>query len=370
MRSTSGHHFAALDHIRALAAFLVVTWHFAHGATGNPMFNQAPEIGLLDEGHVGVALFMVLSGFLFAKLIAGRSIIYSAFLWNRALRLLPLLLVVLLIVGLRDYSDNPLRYLKIVVTGAFLPHLPNGGWSITTEAHFYLILPILLRDSAKWRWAPLAMVGAAISFRLGILGSGATLQGLAYGTIVGRFDQFALGIFFCQQRVTGRWAAAALVGIAAVYSAFDLAGGFYAAPDWVWVILPTLEAVAFGALISWYAANPIKSPKMWLVEKAGAYSYSIYLLHFFVVFEAAPLIDQHVMRFTSLYIALPWSLLFFVVMVGVGHLSFKLIEEPPLRFRKPYLVDPEAARDARAAGEMAGAMVDDRRARELVDASR
>jgi peptidoglycan/LPS O-acetylase OafA/YrhL len=343
MRSTSGQHFAALDHVRALAAFLVVTWHFAHAATGNPMYNQAPEIALIDEGHVGVALFMVLSGFLFAKLIADCAIDYPAFLWNRAIRLLPLLLLVLVVVGFRDYADDPLRFVRIIVTGAVLPHLPNGGWSITTEWHFYLILPILLRDSAKWRWAPLAMVAAALCLRLAIVISGESVQGLAYGTIVGRFDQFALGIFFSQQRVTGRFAALALGGIVATYTAFDKAGGFYAAPDWVWVILPTIEAAAFGALISWYAANPINSPKMWLVEKAGAYSYSIYLLHFFVVFEAASMIDQHIIRFTSLYVALPWAMLFFLVMVAVGHLSFKLIEAPPLRWRKTYLRAPDLA---------------------------
>lgn len=342
VRSSGGQYFASFDHLRALAAFMVVSWHFAHAAPGNPMYNQAPEIALLDEGHVGVALFMVLSGFLFAKLIAGRTILYPAFLWNRAIRLLPLLLVVLLIVGIRDYADDPLRYLKIVAMGAFLPHLPNGGWSITTEFHFYMILPILLRDSAKWRWAPIAMVAVAICLRLAILASDANLQALAYGTIVGRFDQFALGIFFCTQRVTGRWAALALGGLVLLYSGFDLAGGYNGAPSWMWVVLPALEGAAFGALISWYAANPIRSPKMWLVEKAGAYSYSIYLLHFFLVFDAAALIDQHVMAFTSLYVALAWTTLFFIVMIGIGHISFKLIEEPLLRFRRPYLVEPDA----------------------------
>jgi peptidoglycan/LPS O-acetylase OafA/YrhL len=43
------------------------------------------------------------------------------------------------------------------------------------------------------------------------------------------------------------------------------------------------------------------------------------------------------MRLTSLYAALPWALLYFVAMVGIGHMSFKFIEGPPLRFRKPYI---------------------------------
>lgn len=132
---------------------------------------------------------------------------------------------------------------------------------------------------------------------------------------------------------------AALIGVAALYSAFDMAGGFHAAPDWLWVVLPTLEGLAFAAMISWYDANPIRSPKMWLIEKAGDYSYSIYLLHFFFVFAAAAFVDQHIMRLDSLYAALPWATLFFVAMIGVGHLSYTLIEGPPLKYRMRYIRD-------------------------------
>ena len=104
MKSSSGEHFIALDHVRALAAFMVVAWHFTHGSTGYPvLFEFVPAFvpfALLDEGQTGVALFMTLSGYLFAKLLDGKSIHYPEFLWNRALRLLPLLSVVLLIIGL------------------------------------------------------------------------------------------------------------------------------------------------------------------------------------------------------------------------------------------------------------------------------
>src|SRR5262245_13547807 len=103
MKSSSGAHFIALDHIRALAAFFVVAWHFTHTRNGFPVpFSYVPAVfplAILDEGHTGVALFMTLSGYLFAKLLDGKSIDYRAFIWNRALRLLPLLLVVIGIVG-------------------------------------------------------------------------------------------------------------------------------------------------------------------------------------------------------------------------------------------------------------------------------
>jgi peptidoglycan/LPS O-acetylase OafA/YrhL len=72
MKSSSGAHFIALDHIRALAAFMVFTWHFIHGPAGDfPVpTGYAPAIfplSVLDQGHTGVALFMCLSGYLFKK---------------------------------------------------------------------------------------------------------------------------------------------------------------------------------------------------------------------------------------------------------------------------------------------------------------
>jgi peptidoglycan/LPS O-acetylase OafA/YrhL len=97
----------------------------------------------LIEGHTGVALFMTLSGYLFAKLLDGKDINYVSFIWNRALRLLPLLpllLFVIAIVGIRDYfykDLNTVDNLERIAKGLILPTLPNGGWSITVEFHFF-----------------------------------------------------------------------------------------------------------------------------------------------------------------------------------------------------------------------------------------
>lgn len=96
---TAQNRWGQLDQIRALAAFLVFTWHFTHAGKGHPVpFDVTPAFpfaALFDEGHVGVALFMCLSGYLFARLLDGRTINYLSFLAARLVRLLPLLLFVM-----------------------------------------------------------------------------------------------------------------------------------------------------------------------------------------------------------------------------------------------------------------------------------
>ncbi len=70
--------------MRAIAAFMVFVWHFCHGKTGTPVpFDAAPAffpLAVLEEGHTGVSLFMVLSGYLFQKLLDGKVIQWRAFL--------------------------------------------------------------------------------------------------------------------------------------------------------------------------------------------------------------------------------------------------------------------------------------------------
>ncbi len=186
MRSSSGVHFIALDHVRALAAFMVFAWHFTHGPNGYPVpFDYVPALfpfSLLDEGHTGVALFMTLSGYLFAKLLDGKSINYPAFLWNRILRLFPLLVVVILIVGIEVFliGGSISSYFYLIAKGALFPTLPNGAWSITVEFHYYLILPLFLWMLRKSKLLPISIIIAAIALRFFIHHERGEVQSLAF----------------------------------------------------------------------------------------------------------------------------------------------------------------------------------------------
>ena len=357
MRSSTGQHWVALDHVRAFAAFCVFTWHFIHASSGTPVrFEGAPGVfplALLDEGHCGVSLFMCLSGYLFAKLLDGREVDYKAFFWNRLIRLAPLLFLVLLFDAILATATNGswafLVYWRVAAMGFVMPFLPldNGAWSIIIEAHFYILLPLLLILSRRSTLALPLCLGVAVTLRAVLWASGQDVQQLAYWTLIGRIDQFLIGIMAWRHRhlIAGRHAlaAATLTGFALAYYAFDLAGGFFQAgpgvPPVLWVVWPTIEALGWASLIAYYDGSftPRTDGLSGAIARAGTYSYSIYLLHFYFVFRAAWLIDRYVMSLSNFYVACGWSLLCFVAMVPVGRLSYRCVEEPFLRLRRRYV---------------------------------
>jgi peptidoglycan/LPS O-acetylase OafA/YrhL len=344
VRSSSGEHYVALDHIRALAMFLVFSWHFL----GRDRLNIHPALfplGLIDQGHVGVALFMTLSGYLFAKLLDGKDINYLAFLRARFMRLAPLLFVVFLLAGILNFGHwRVIDYASLLARGLVFPVWPNWGWSITVEMHFYVVLPLLLWLAGKnLRWLAVVVV-LAMTFRLWLFLEQGVIRNDVYYTIIGRIDQFVLGIaaFHCRHwfAKAHRTAAVTFIAFAAFYWWFDVNGGWgYWPRHDLWIILPTIEGISFAVLIAYFdnSFKPQNSGVSWFIALAGTYSYSIYLLHGFFVKKAFSFIDQNIMDLGSIYVGMAWSLVCFVCMMPIGYLSFRFIESPFLRKRVPYV---------------------------------
>ena len=370
MRSSTGAHYIALDHVRALAAFFVFAWHFTHVTVPLSYVPALIPFSILDEGHTGVALFMTLSGYLFAKLLDGRRIDYRAFLWNRAIRLLPLLVVVVAIVGLTKLinGEGLAAYALATAQGLFLPTLPNGGWSITVEFHYYIILPALLGMSARSKFLPLSIIVAAVGLRWFLHHERGEIQSLAYWTIVGRIDQFVLGMLAYQfRRLIARrhWVALAVIAsFMIVYWRFNALGGFYHYPSYpsprpFWIILPTIEGFAYAISIAWYDnsfSHSTSRLSRW-IGRIGEYSYSIYLLHFFVVHAMARFVNEHVMNLSNFYVACLWAVACFGLMIIPAYFSFRFIESPFLNLRKRYVklspVEEESSSGGKAAPDAA-----------------
>jgi len=333
---------------------MVFSWHFLHATNGFPIaFSYTPTLvplALLDEGHTGVALFMTLSGYLFAKLLAGKSINYAAFLWNRVLRLLPLLSLVILAVGLITWlqGGNLGHYASTVSKGFLLPTLPNGGWSITAEFHYYVILPLFLLLLRVSRLLPLAILAASITLRFYLHQKTGEVQSYAYWTIIGRIDQFALGMLVYQFRsyFTQRHflVVSIILAFLMFYWGFDHQGGFYQnarypSPSLLWVVLPTIEGAVYAIAIAWYdnSFTPSTAGISGFIGRIGEYSYSIYLLHYFVVFYAAGFIHARIMPLSNFYTACLCALICFLAMLPLGYLSYRFIEAPCLKLRRRYI---------------------------------
>lgn len=168
--------FQCLDGARAIAASAVVLTH-AGFWTGN----YTPDLlgRVLNRAEVGIAIFFVLSGFLlsrpmFRAAAEGRAAPRAAaYLWRRALRILPaywlvVVAALLLLPGNAGATAGDwLRHLTMVQVydGRFAEGLSHT-WSLATEVAFYLVLPLLvaalLRLAGRGVWRPgrvLALLG-------------------------------------------------------------------------------------------------------------------------------------------------------------------------------------------------------------------
>ena len=270
-------------------------------------------------------------------------------------RLAPLLVVVTAawyIYG--RYTGYPFP-IATLLEGAIYPSLPGGGWSITVEVHFYLMFPILLFLARRFGPGTLvAVLIAAILFRAALWYRHGEVQHLAYWTIVGRVDQFLLGMFLCFMPLSGRQRAI-IAGVAGIsflvfWQLFDDAGGLfnlgvYPSHNPVWIIVPTIEALAYASFIRWYDDSEVELPTKpsFILSKIGEWSYSIYLLHFFFREAMIRLTWGKVGSAENFWWALPFATACFVAFLPIPAISYNCFEKWFLRFRLPYLIETRPA---------------------------
>lgn len=346
MRASSGLYVSRLDHVRAAAAFLVYFWHFVHV---NVPFAHVPDfapLSLLEEGHAGVALFMVLSGYLFAKIIDGRPISLVRFYWNRLLRLVPLLVLVL---GYWVWRGRIAP--EDIPAGLILPSWPGGTWSIVVELHFYILLPLILMLQRQSRLAPLAgLIGLSLLVRLAVWQAGGDVRAFSYFTLGGCIDLFVMGMAWhelARREIVRRYGLAlmglALAGFMALWHGFNLMGGYYGTGpgsgwEWLWIGIPIVQGFAFGAVIVGYEHARITVPAVLdrALSHVGEVSYSIYLLHFIVFVAMAKACAATGLPMSELWVSGLLAVVTFPAIVLMATVSYYLVERPFLRLRLGY----------------------------------
>lgn len=359
MKSHNLAHIPALDHLRLLAALLVLVFHTFHTYFGQ--WQPAPYaavLGLVTEGHTGVALFFVLSGFLFMTIaLQSEHIAYGAFMRNRLLRIFPLFLFFFFVaISLQRDTFRAPDALYVLFSNIGKPptseHFITGAaWTISVEFTFYLVFPFLARfvraEGAAYLLRLLLLM-AVVKWAAWGVSERATL--MFYSTLIGRFDQFLWGMLAALLwqrhaallRRHGRWLL--VVALAALWLATTVQARFasYFAPEprqVFWVFWGTAEALVWSGVVLAYLGAGIRWPQ-WLarwLERGGAWSYSLYLWHALVLFTLHRAVGGW-MPFGSVAanavlhfaLALPLCLV-------VAWLSFVTIEQPFLRLRGRYV---------------------------------
>lgn len=278
-------YFAELDGVRALAAMMVVAFHFTLRAVPRHVF---------AAGQTGVDLFFVLSGFLITNILLdapGRD-------WNeigkfyirRALRIFPLYYAFLTLATLFGVSISVwywvyLENYPIAITPT-VGLQPGHFWSLAVEEQFYLVWPFLVLFFPRryLSWALWGMVVSALLLRIALAH---THFDPFYLTFT-RIDGLAAGALLALSYYSGSlgkqrsllWGVAALsvalaviVGIASPHQAFDwvhpfkftAVTGFYSA---CLGLLITTRATAVHALLR---TRPLR--------EIGRISYGLYVLH-------------------------------------------------------------------------------------------
>ena len=377
--SGGGRVLVQLDALRGVAILAVFVQHLgdrfspfleARIASLLPALIAPWALTIFHHAWWGVDLFFVLSGFSLAQgyvsaFAAGRAGPSArVFLARRAARIVPAFLVAIAVMiaarpsvvripGFPAALAAHLALLQGYVTPGGIV-LIGAAWSLTTEAHFYLLFPLFARpllDPSRRarRWI---FVGAICALAWGsrallhawILEPGvhtALLEASQRRWISSRLDQFALGAFAAAIRAAilgsphaaeaARRAPVALaLAVAALVVALRLEGALYLDPHGSWpYALLSLATTALvlaaslleGRALAWLTPTPLCA--------LGVISYGVFLYHQLALGLAAHVLHGEPSSWAALGANAALGL---ALAVAMGVASWTLIERPALRF--------------------------------------
>jgi peptidoglycan/LPS O-acetylase OafA/YrhL len=349
----------ALTSLRFLAAAAVFLFHFPPAAMSWPIAVVA------GQGHVGVTVFFVLSGFLITVRYADalfRTVTLREYFTKRAARILPLYWTVLatslVVGGAPAFARGTLP--EWLLLQGFLSRSIDGlavptSWTLTLEECFYAFAPLVFLSLRRARVpAVLVLLGWTAAFlacglalhavvdpeRFGFLGS---MQELFRHTFFGRFVDFALGVaggrLYLSGAVARLWArprgglaasALGLLGLALVFAGqagMALAGGLGTdrwARAWPFNLLVGAGALVLVLALTASASPLARSLSVPPLVYLGRVSYALYLV------QLTPLGKGLLYRLVPPD-APAFGLLLYAGMTAVSALLYELVEEPGRR---------------------------------------
>jgi peptidoglycan/LPS O-acetylase OafA/YrhL len=200
------------------------------------------------------------------------------------------------------------------------------------------------RDGIKWG---LGLIVLALALRYcAAVGGVSNAREVAYYGIIGRIDQFVLGMIAARvyDQIKDRqlnWPLLSLAGFAlalAVLVGYSVLGGWDSVELWK-IAWPPCEGFAWACFIIAYVGFAQRHAGKWslVIEHVGSWSYSIYLLHFPLLVAMPHLVpvlasdtpDQASQEYA-------WTVVI-PVLLPLAALSYYVVERPFLQMRVKYL---------------------------------
>jgi peptidoglycan/LPS O-acetylase OafA/YrhL len=340
--------------LRAFAASSVVVHHIMIVAVQKAGY----QYSFPSSAAAGVDLFFLISGFImvythfddFGK--AGAS---ASFVWRRLIRIVPLywiattVAVALLIVIPSAFATLKLDWQNVLFSYLFLlSRTSNGGfntilvtgWSLCYEMYFYALFALLLFLPRRM----FLIAGGAI-FGAGLTIDAAGLEIPPWATVATNplLLEFYLGTIIAFLFIRGFYLppALALIGIFAGIAAIVIIN-YPGGSDW------TVRVLCWGAPGAIILASAVSLEKTSLrvptpLVALGESSYSLYLMHIFVVAALAEAWAYcHLTTIMPVYVL---GLICFAAAMAVSHLVHLQIEYPLNKWLKTATSRPASGRE-------------------------